>query len=62
MDKSGELLFLVIRLALVRYPLLMACRLRSYIHFSRIQQVGIFVEISDDDDHVDDDDKIFACH
>ena len=40
MDKSGELLFLVIRLALVRDPLLMACRLRSYSYFSRIQQVG----------------------
>ena len=62
MDKSGELSFLVIRLALVGDPLLTACRLRSYIYFSRIQQVGISVEISDDNDHVHDDDKVFACH
>lgn len=62
MEKSGELSFLVIRLALVGDPLLTACKLRSYIHFSRIQQVGVSIEISDDDDYVDDDDKIFKCH
>ena len=56
MNKSGEMSFPVIQLVLVGDPSLRTCRLRLYIHSSRVSQVGMSIEISDDDDDDNDDD------